>query len=54
MPCSTSRATTRPLTAVKNLNIDAISRWYFQGIPIDGLQRLLFYQPHTSSATGSA
>ncbi|HEX8028218.1 MAG TPA: hypothetical protein VF491_07155, partial [Vicinamibacterales bacterium] len=35
-----------PLAAVRNLNIDAISRWYFQGIPIDGLQRLLFYQPH--------
>lgn len=35
-----------PLANVKNLNIDAISRWYFQGIPIDGLQRLLFYQPH--------
>ena len=35
-----------PISAVKNLNIDAISRWYFQGIPIDGLQRLLFYQPH--------
>ena len=35
-----------PLRAVVNLNIDAISRWYFQGIPIDGLQRMLFYQPH--------
>ena len=35
-----------PLAAIKNLNIDAISRWYFQGIPIDGLQRLLLYQPH--------
>ena len=35
-----------PLAAVRDLNIDAISRWYFQGIPIDGLQRLLFYQPH--------
>jgi len=35
-----------PLRAVTNLNIDAISRWYFQGIPIDGLQRVLFYQPH--------
>jgi hypothetical protein len=35
-----------PIGAVRNLNIDAISRWYFQGIPIDGLQRLLFYQPH--------
>ena len=35
-----------PLAAVRNLNIDAITRWYFHGIPIDGLQRLLFYQPH--------
>ena len=35
-----------PISAVRNLNIDALSRWYFQGIPIDGLQRLLFYQPH--------
>ena len=35
-----------PIGEVRNLNIDAISRWYFQGIPIDGLQRLLFYQPH--------
>jgi hypothetical protein len=35
-----------PWRAVTNLNIDAISRWYFQGIPIDGLQRVLFYQPH--------
>lgn len=35
-----------PIDAVKNLNIDAISRWYFNGIPIDGLQRVLFYQPH--------
>ena len=35
-----------PLAAVRNLNIDAISRWYMHGIPIDGLQRLLFYQPH--------
>ncbi|MGH9221660.1 MAG: hypothetical protein ACRD1W_20305, partial [Vicinamibacterales bacterium] len=31
---------------VRNLNIDAISRWWFQAIPIDGLQRVLFYQPH--------
>lgn len=35
-----------PLAAVRNLNIDAITRWYMHGIPIDGLQRLLFYQPH--------
>jgi hypothetical protein len=31
---------------VRNLNIDAITRWWFGGIPIDGLQRVLFYQPH--------
>src|SRR5688572_1304447 len=37
---------------VKNLNIDAISRWWFQGIPIDGLQRLLFYQPHHAVGYG--
>ena len=37
---------------VRNLNIDAISRWLFQGIPIDGLQRLLFYQPHHAVGYG--
>ncbi len=37
---------------VRNLNIDAISRWWFQGIPIDGLQRLLFYQPHHAVGYG--
>ena len=46
MCCSIYSAKNVPLSAVKNLNIDAISRWYLQGIPIDGLQRLLFYQPH--------
>ena len=34
------------LAEVRNLNIDAITRWYLHGIPIDGLQRVLFYQPH--------
>jgi hypothetical protein len=41
-----------PLRDVTNLNIDAISRWWFQGIPIDGLQRLLFYQPHHAVGYG--
>ena len=41
-----------PIAAVRNLNIDAISRWVFQGIPIDGLQRLLFYQPHHAVGYG--
>jgi hypothetical protein len=37
---------------VRNLNIDAITRWWFQAIPIDGLQRLLFYQPHHAVGYG--
>jgi hypothetical protein len=41
-----------PLRDVRNLNIDAVSRWWFQGIPIDGLQRLLFYQPHHAVGYG--
>ena len=35
-----------PLDLVRYLNIDAISRWVFGGMPIDGLQRVLWYQPH--------
>ena len=35
-----------PLHFVRYLNIDAISRWYYNGMPIDGLQRILWYQPH--------
>jgi hypothetical protein len=35
----------RPLAGLRNLNIDAISRWVYQGMPIDGLHRLLLYQP---------
>jgi hypothetical protein len=36
----------QPFAAVKYLNIDAVTRWIFRGMPIDGLQRLLWYQPH--------
>ncbi|MGD9903699.1 MAG: hypothetical protein AB7U83_09520 [Vicinamibacterales bacterium] len=39
-----------PLSLVRYLNIDAVSRWIFGGMPIDGLQRVLWYQPH--HATG--
>lgn len=35
----------RPLSLVRYLNIDAISRWSFGALPIDGLHRLLLYQP---------
>ena len=35
-----------PLTQLRNLNIDAVSRWFYEGMPIDGMPRLLMYQPH--------
>ncbi len=35
-----------PFDLVRYLNIDALSRWEFGALPIDGLQRVLFYQPH--------
>ena len=41
-----------PTVLVRDLNIDAVTRWHLQGMPIDGLQRVLFYQPH--HATGYA
>ncbi len=31
---------------LRYLNIDAVTRWMFQGMPIDGLHRVLLYQPH--------
>jgi hypothetical protein len=31
---------------VKYLNIDAVTRWRLDSMPIDGLQRVLLYQPH--------
>jgi hypothetical protein len=34
-----------PLSLVQFVNIDAVSRWIFESMPVDGLQRLLFYQP---------
>lgn len=35
----------RPLEGLRYLNIDAITRWVYQSLPIDGLHRLLLYQP---------
>jgi hypothetical protein len=32
--------------ALKDYNIDAVTRWFYNGMPVDGLQRLLLYQPH--------
>jgi hypothetical protein len=31
---------------VKTLNIDAVTRWFYHSMPVDGLQRLFLYQPH--------
>lgn len=31
---------------LRNTNIDAVTRWFYDGMPVDGLQRLLLYQPH--------
>jgi hypothetical protein len=35
-----------PFEAMRDYNIDAVTRWFYQGMPVDGLQRLLLYQPH--------
>jgi hypothetical protein len=40
------RQTGEGLDALRYLNIDAITRWVYNGMPVDGLQRLLLYQPH--------
>ena len=39
-----------PLAAVKDLNIDAVTAWQFQGIRIDCLPRSLWYNPQHSTA----
>lgn len=31
---------------LQDVNIDAGTRWFYQGMPVDGLQRMLLYQPH--------
>jgi hypothetical protein len=38
-----------PLAVLRDVNIDAVTRWFYQSLPIDGLQRLLWYQPHHST-----
>lgn len=46
----------QPLGLVRYMNIDAVTRWVYGGLPIDGLQRLLLYQPQhqLGYATGFA
>src|SRR5262245_40387287 len=40
------------MNAFRGLNIDAISNWTYQSFKVDGLQRLLLYQPHHATAWG--
>lgn len=35
-----------PLDLVRLFNVDAVTRWLYNGMPIDGLHRVLLYQPH--------
>lgn len=35
----------KPMAVLRGINIDAVTRWFFQSLPVDGLQRVLFYQP---------
>lgn len=41
-----------PLALLRGVNVDAITRWRLGGMPIDGLQRVLFYQPHHAIGYG--
>jgi hypothetical protein len=43
-----------PWERLRDTNIDAVTRWFYGGMPVDGLQRLLLYQPHhlTGYVTG--
>ena len=38
-----------PFGLVETLNIDAVTRWFYDSLPVDGLHRLLWYQPHHST-----
>jgi hypothetical protein len=40
----------RPLERLRALNIDAISNWQFGSLKVDGLQRVLLYQPQHATA----
>jgi hypothetical protein len=31
---------------LRNTNVDAVTRWFYHGMAVDGMQRLLLYQPH--------
>jgi hypothetical protein len=33
-------------STLRDTNIDAVTRWFYKGMAVDGMQRLLLYQPH--------
>jgi hypothetical protein len=35
-----------PFDLLRTLNIDAVTRWIYGSLPVDGLHRVLWYQPH--------
>lgn len=39
-----------PFDELRVLNIDAVTRWFYGSLPVDGLQRVLFYQPQHATA----
>ncbi len=39
-----------PLAAIREINVDATTYWFFQAVTIDGLQRSLYYNTHHSMA----
>jgi hypothetical protein len=42
----------RPLTALRDTNVDAITAWWYNGLRIDGIHRTMFYTPqHGLSCT---
>jgi hypothetical protein len=44
----------QPLGTVRELNIDAITAWFFHGLTIDGLPRALWYTPQHAAACATA
>jgi hypothetical protein len=41
------------LAALRDLNVDAVTSWFFGGITVDGLPRTLMYNPQHALATAS-
>ena len=42
-----------PLAAIREINVDAVTSWYFGSITVDGLQRAFMYNPHHALASGT-